>query len=177
MNILCRSSEAIFDDNYRNKRRSTNERIAQTGPCDHPRGSPGLPEEGGVWCAVDGHSRRQALRRAPEFLRHRPVPVLSLRSEGQKLDNLEHNQSVSFCVVGNVELLPKKFATRYHSVVVAGEAQEVFDSDKQTALEALLHKYSAQFFDKGLKYIDAMTEKARVFRVSMDTVTGKARKL
>lgn len=97
--------------------------------------------------------------------------------EGQKLDNLEHNQSVSFCVVGNVELLPKKFATRYHSVVVAGEAQEVFDSDKQTALEALLHKYSAQFFDKGLKYIDAMTEKARVFRVSMDTVTGKARKL
>ncbi len=97
--------------------------------------------------------------------------------EGQKLDNLEHNQSVSFCVIGNVELLPKKFATRYQSVVVAGEAEEIFASDKQTALEALVHKYSPQFVDKGLKYIDAMTDKTRVFRISMNMVTGKARKL
>ena len=96
--------------------------------------------------------------------------------EGQKLDNLEQNQSVSFCVVGNVELLPGKFATRYQSVIVAGEAEEVFAADKQSALEALVHKYSPQFLGKGLKYIDAMTGKARVFRISMNTVTGKARK-
>ena len=97
--------------------------------------------------------------------------------EGQKLDNLKHNQSVSFCVVGNVELLPEQFGTRYQSVVVAGEAEEVFTSDKQAALEALVQKYSPQFVDKGLKYIDAMTKKARVFRIGMNTVTGKARKL
>ena len=96
--------------------------------------------------------------------------------EGQKLDNLEHNQSVSFCVVGNVELLPEQFGTKYQSVVVAGQAEEVFASDKQTALEALVRKYSPQFVDKGLKYIDAMTQKARVFRISMNSVSGKARK-
>ena len=97
--------------------------------------------------------------------------------EGQKLDNLEHNQFVSFCVVGELELLPEQFGTRYQSVIVAGEAEEVVASDKQAALEALVHKYSPQFVDKGLKYIDAMTPKARVFRISMNTVTGKARKL
>jgi nitroimidazol reductase NimA-like FMN-containing flavoprotein (pyridoxamine 5'-phosphate oxidase superfamily) len=80
-------------------------------------------------------------------------------------------------VVGNLELLPEQFGTRYQSVVVSGEAEEVFASDKQTALEALVHKYSPQFVDKGLKYIDAMTQKARVFRIRMNTVTGKARKL
>lgn len=97
--------------------------------------------------------------------------------EGQKLDNLEHNQSVSFCVVGNVELLPEQFGTRYQSVVVAGAAQEIFDADKQMALEALVRKYSPGFVDKGLKYIEAMKARARVFRVSMNAVTGKARKV
>lgn len=97
--------------------------------------------------------------------------------EGQKLDNLERNRSVSFCVVGNVQLLPEQFGTRYQSVVVAGQAEEVFAADKQAALEALVHKYSPQFVARGLKYIDAMTPKARVFRITMDTVTGKARKL
>jgi nitroimidazol reductase NimA-like FMN-containing flavoprotein (pyridoxamine 5'-phosphate oxidase superfamily) len=96
--------------------------------------------------------------------------------EGQKIDNIKHNKSVSFCAVGNTEILPDKFGTKYESVVVSGEVEEVFDMNKQLALEGLLHKYSPEFVDKGMKYIEDLKEKTRVFKINIKKLTGKARK-
>ena len=96
--------------------------------------------------------------------------------EGQKIDNIKQNNSVSFCVVGKTELLPDKFGTKYESVIVSGEVEEVFDMNKQIALEGLLHKYSPGYFDKGIKYIEGLREKTRVFKITINTLTGKARK-
>lgn len=96
--------------------------------------------------------------------------------EGQKIDNIKQNKSVSFCAVGNTEILPDKFGTKYESVVVSGEVEEVFDMNKQLALEGLLHKYSPEFVDKGMKYIEDLKEKTRVFKINIKKLTGKARK-
>lgn len=54
-------------------------------------------------------------------------------------------------MVGKAEVLPDKFVTKYESVIVSGEVEEVFDHEKQTALEGLLHKYSSKFIEKGKK--------------------------
>jgi len=96
--------------------------------------------------------------------------------EGQKIDNIEHNKFVSFCVVGNIKILPDKFSTKYESVIVFGEAEEIFNSEKQIALEGLLRKYSPEFFDKGIKYIEDLRDKTRVFKISINKLTGKARR-
>ena len=96
--------------------------------------------------------------------------------EGHKLKNIAANDRVSFCVVGKTEVLPDKFATRYESVVVSGRATEVFDKEKQLGLEGLLPKYSAGFVAEGLDYINAAREQTRVFRISIDTLCGKARR-
>jgi len=96
--------------------------------------------------------------------------------EGQKIDNIKQNESVSFCVVGNTEILPDKFGTKYESVIVSGEVEEVFDMNKQMAMEGLLHKYSIEFIDKGIKYIEGLKEKTRVFKITINKLTGKARK-
>ena len=96
--------------------------------------------------------------------------------EGQKIDNIKHNGDVSFCVVGNTTILPEKFGTKYESVMASGEAEEVFDLNRQAALEGLLHKYSPEFMDKGIEYIDSLKEKTRVFKITVNTLTGKARK-
>ncbi len=95
--------------------------------------------------------------------------------EGQKIDNIKQNKLVSFCVVGNTELLPDKFGTKYESIIVSGEVEEVFDMNKQKAMEGLLHKYSSEFFDKGIKYIEGLRDKTRVFKITINTLTGKAR--
>jgi uncharacterized protein len=96
--------------------------------------------------------------------------------EGQKIDNIEKNKSVSFCAVGNTEILPDKFGTKYESVIVSGEIEEAFEKDKQIALEGMLKKYSSNYFEKGLEYIETLKEKTRVFRISIKKLTGKARR-
>ncbi len=96
--------------------------------------------------------------------------------EGRKVENLERSPSVSFCVVGDTEIMPEKFGTKYESVIVAGRAEEVFGADKEAALEGLLRKYSSDFFDGGLDYIQTLGEKTRVYRVEIDHLTGKARR-
>ncbi len=95
--------------------------------------------------------------------------------EGRKIDNIKQNKSVSFCAVGNTEILPDKFGTKYESAIVLGEVEEVFDMNKQIALEGLLHKYSPEFIDKGIKYIEGLREKTRVFKITINKLTGKAR--
>ncbi|HSD83605.1 MAG TPA: pyridoxamine 5'-phosphate oxidase family protein [Anaerolineae bacterium] len=96
--------------------------------------------------------------------------------EGHKLENLSSNNKVSFCVVGKTQMLPDKFATNYESVIVFGQALEVTDAEKQAGLLELLKKYSPGYIDKGLKYIDHDGGKARVYKIVIESMTGKARR-
>lgn len=96
--------------------------------------------------------------------------------EGHKLENLAGNGKVSFCVVGDTGLLPDKFATRYESVIVTGRATEVFGEEKLLGLKGLLLKYSADFVAEGMNYIAAKGADTRVFRVSMESMSGKSRR-
>lgn len=93
--------------------------------------------------------------------------------DGQKLDNIKHNDRVSFCVVGATELLPEEFSTRYESVIAFGRASEVFDQEKQEALVAILEKYSSQFMDKGMEYINKDSRLTRVIKIEIEHMTGK----
>ncbi|GAM09459.1 pyridoxamine 5'-phosphate oxidase [Geobacter sp. OR-1] len=96
--------------------------------------------------------------------------------EGHKLENIAADNRVSFCVVGATEVLPDKFSTRYESVIVSGRAKEVFDAEKQRGLEGLVVKYSSDFRESGLRYIDSDGKCTRVFRITIDAVSGKARR-
>ncbi len=97
-------------------------------------------------------------------------------TEGHKLENIATESRVSFCVVGKTEVLPAQFATRYESVIVTGRAVEVFDHEKQLALEGLLAKYSAGFQEEGIRYIASKGSQARVLRIGIDFISGKARR-
>lgn len=96
--------------------------------------------------------------------------------EGRKIDHIEKNRSVSFCAVGDTEILPETFGTRYESVIASGKAEEVFDAHKQAALEGLLKKYSFDYFEKGLEYIETLKSKTRVFKIGITHLSGKARR-
>jgi uncharacterized protein len=72
--------------------------------------------------------------------------------------------------------MPDKFGTKYESVIVSGQIEEVFGNNKQIALEGLLKKYSSDYFNNGLKYIETLMEKTRVFKVYIIHLSGKARK-
>ncbi len=97
-------------------------------------------------------------------------------TEGRKLDNISYNSSVSFCVVGETQVMSEKFGTKYESAIVFGTAASVDDAEKQIALEGLVAKYSQDFMKEGLKYIENLFGKTKVYRIDVQSVTGKARK-
>ncbi len=96
--------------------------------------------------------------------------------EGHLVENITGNPSVSFCVVGDTELMPEKFGTLYESVILFGNIEEVFDSQKQAGLEGLVAKYSSDFKEEGLEYIEKLWDRTRVFKIKIDDISGKARK-
>ncbi len=96
--------------------------------------------------------------------------------EGKKINNINNNHKVSFCVVGRTEVLPDKFGTNYESCIVQGLASESLGEEKQLALEGLIHKYSKNFVSEGLKYIEKLKDKTRVFKISIESISGKAKK-
>jgi len=95
--------------------------------------------------------------------------------EGSKIDNIMFNNKVSFCVVGNTEPIPDKFSYRYESVIVFGRAVEVYDKEKENALALLIQKYSGEFMGKGMEYIQRDCVKAKVIKIEIEHLTGKAR--
>jgi nitroimidazol reductase NimA-like FMN-containing flavoprotein (pyridoxamine 5'-phosphate oxidase superfamily) len=94
--------------------------------------------------------------------------------EGHKLVNLRGNNKVSFCVVGKTRVLPDKFTTRYESVIVFGRAFELIDDEKHRGLVELVKKYSPGFMEKGLRYIESDGEKTLVYKIEIESITGKA---
>jgi len=96
--------------------------------------------------------------------------------EGRKIDNILQNKFVSFCVVGETEVLPGEFGIKFESVIVSGEIEEIFTLNKKNALEVLLQKYSPEFLIEGMKYIEALNSRTRVFKIIINEMSGKARK-
>lgn len=96
--------------------------------------------------------------------------------EGKKIDNIQFQPVVSFCVVGHTCLIPEKFSTKYESVIVWGEVEEVFAEEKIRALKGLIKKYASEYEDKSQKYIASYLDKTRVFKIKIKEISGKARK-
>ena len=95
---------------------------------------------------------------------------------GHKLENIEHNPKVSFSVVGKTKVLPEEFATEYESAVAFGKASEVLGEEKERVLLWLLEKYSSEFITEGKRYIEDKGKASRVIKITIDHLSGKARR-
>ncbi len=95
--------------------------------------------------------------------------------EGYKLQNIERNVKVSFCVVTSTEVLASEFSTKYKSVIAFGQASEATDDLKDTILIKFIDKYSPDFSDEGKIYIEKAKDSVKVMRINIQHMTGKAR--
>ncbi len=96
--------------------------------------------------------------------------------EGSKLNFLRKNNRVSFCVVGETEILPSKFGSRYQSAIVFGTISEVDDDEKREGLMRLVEKYSGDYIQEGIETINQYFNKVIVLKLSIEFLSGKARK-
>ena len=95
--------------------------------------------------------------------------------QGHKLNNIQHNNKVSFSIVTDVNLLPSEFVTNYKSVIAFGEASEVTGDGKEDALRKLIEKYSADFIREGNDYIQRAQDNTTVIKIDIHHLPGTVR--
>ena len=95
---------------------------------------------------------------------------------GEKTKNMNNHPKVCFTVVGNTEVIPSQFATKYESVIAFGTASLCEGTDKEMALGKFIDKYSNQYKEEGMKYIKAAIDKVSVYEISINMITGKAKR-
>lgn len=95
---------------------------------------------------------------------------------GSKFDDIRADAKVSFCVVGDTQVLPEKFSTNYSSVIVYGDIAEVSGETAAEGLFALVQKYSPGFLPEGKAYISREGTHTCVLRIDIRHMTGKAQR-
>ncbi len=98
--------------------------------------------------------------------------------EGKKIDILECYDHVSFCVVGNVNLLPGQFTTEYESIILDCEVTiPTYDEERLHALELIVKKFSPQHFDTGMRYAHKSLPRTCIVRLDILSWSAKAKKV
>lgn len=102
---------------------------------------------------------------------------LHCATEGHKLDNLAHEERVSYCAVSSAEVIPSKLSTLYESAVVFGRAALVTGAEeKRHALKLLAVRFlsgesGSALLDEALSKWESRTA---VVRIQIERITGKA---
>lgn len=102
------------------------------------------------------------------------IYIHAAKGVGKKFANIQNNPKVCFTVVGNTEVLPSQFGTKYESVIIFGEAKVL--QDKHSALEKMIEKYSMEYKEAGAKYINAAIDKVDIYEIAIEFISGKARR-
>lgn len=93
--------------------------------------------------------------------------------DGHKLENIAHNEKVSFCVIGHAEVIPEKFSTHFKSAIAFGRARELDGAEKEAGLRALVEKFSPEHLSAGKKYIQNAHGKTKVVAIDVEHLTAK----
>ena len=95
--------------------------------------------------------------------------------KGHKLENIDFNKKVSFCVVTKSDVLGNKFDTDYESAIAFGKAAVITDdSEKKDILLSVLNKYSADYLKAGNNYIKKYWDETKVIKIKIEYLSGKA---
>jgi uncharacterized protein len=95
--------------------------------------------------------------------------------EGHKLENIAHEERVSFCAVADAKVSPAKLSTLYESAVVFGRAALVTDpAEARLALELLAVRFCGALTSEAEEAIATSGSRTSVVRIRLERVSGKA---
>ena len=103
------------------------------------------------------------------------VLYIHCATEGHKLENIAHEERVSFCAVAGARVLPASLSTLYESAIVFGRAAVVTDpTEKQRALELLAIRFCGAVTPEAEKVIATSGSRTVVVRIRIERISGKA---
>ena len=95
---------------------------------------------------------------------------------GHKIENINENNKVSFCVVGSTKpVYNGSFTTYYESAIAFGTACLVEDAqEKEKALYRLCERYLPGDMEKAPEEIARFNKITTVYRIDVTEISGKA---
>mgnify|MGYP002346075040 CR=1 FL=1 len=94
---------------------------------------------------------------------------------GHKIDAIERDERVSFCVVAADDVMQSTFTTHFRSAIAFGKARVVTDdTEKRHALRCLAEKYSPDHLGAADVEIERALHRTCVIELVIEHVTGKA---
>ena len=98
--------------------------------------------------------------------------------DGQKIENLKHSNRVCVTCVGDVKVVPRDFGIEYESAVINGTASEVTArEEKVSALAVISRRYTPDDMDIFDEVISRNLDRTAVWKIHIDEISGKGRKL
>jgi len=95
--------------------------------------------------------------------------------EGHKLENIAHEERVSFCAVASASVLPAQLSTLYESAIVFGRAEVVTDpGERQQAFELLACRFCGGITPEAERTIATTGAQTAVVRIRIERIAGKA---
>ena len=95
--------------------------------------------------------------------------------KGHKIENIDFNNKVSFCVVTKSDVLANEFDTDYESAIAFGKAFVVTDdSEKEDILLSVINKYSSEYIKAGENYMKKYWDETKVVKIKIEYLSGKA---
>ena len=113
------------------------------------------------------------------YVRDGRTLILHCTLSGHKIDNLRHENRVSFCVVEKAETVGEKFTTRYESVIVSGRVQWINeDTQKIDLLTKFVNRFASDDKPNSSEtvrnFIDRHLKQTLVLVLQIEKITGKA---
>lgn len=100
---------------------------------------------------------------------------LHCAKKGHRIDSINKNPKVSFCVIGQDNIIPEDFNTIFKSVIAFGKAEIVDEKvEKQKILEVIGAKYSPGLDKEAIEYIKEAWNAVAVIKIKVEHITGKA---
>lgn len=98
--------------------------------------------------------------------------------QGRKLNGIQKNPQVSFCIVGKTHVVSSKFTTAYESIVLNCQAEIGLSAEERMrALELFLAKYSPEDQLIGRKYAEKSFHRTEIIRLIVSSFSGKCKRV
>ena len=93
---------------------------------------------------------------------------------GHKIDAIQKEEKVSFCVIDQDQVVPEKYTTFFRSVIAFGKARLVEEEEeKRRIAEVLAMKYSSEFKAGIPEEIDGAIKHMAIIEMTVEHMTAK----
>ena len=94
--------------------------------------------------------------------------------EGRKVNSMKATPWACAVIIGENEIVPNKFGREYKSVIVEGGIELIDEPEfKRQVMTWVVKRKSSDYFEKGLTVIEKMLDRVLVYKMNMETVSGK----